>query len=113
MKAWSDLAPLAAWLRRESPDVLISPSTKEIQAHLRAIDWKIPKDIGLASLACPEMGDAGSGIFQNGRLIGATGIDTVISMLERNERGLPAQAHTVMIEGVWNPGKTLRAVLKK
>ena len=62
VKAWSDLAPLAAWLRRESPDVLISPSTKEIQAHLRAIDWKIPKNIGLTSLACPEVDDAGSGI---------------------------------------------------
>ena len=37
----------------------------------------------------------------------------MISMLERNERGLPAQAHTVMVEGVWNPGKTLREVLKK
>jgi hypothetical protein len=37
-------------------------------------------------------------------------MDTLISMLERNERGLPAQAHTVMVEGIWNPGRTLRAV---
>jgi len=37
-------------------------------------------------------------------------MDTLISMLERNERGLPPQAHTVMVEGIWNPGRTLRAV---
>jgi hypothetical protein len=108
LKGWDALAPLAGWLRREKPDVVISPSANEIQRHLQAKGWKIPRDLGLASLACPSQDDPGSGIFQNGRLIGATGIDTVISMLERNELGLPAQAHTVMIEGVWNPGKTLR-----
>jgi hypothetical protein len=34
-------------------------------------------------------------------------------MLERNERGLPAQAQTVMIEGIWNTGKTLRSAVAK
>ena len=108
LKSWDDLRPLAGWLRREKPDVVISPSAGIIHRHLRAQGWKIPKDLGLASLACPRLGDAISGIYQNGALIGATGIDHVISMLERNERGLPAQAHALMIEGVWNPGKTLR-----
>ncbi|MEY4923523.1 MAG: hypothetical protein RL598_42, partial [Verrucomicrobiota bacterium] len=75
--------------------------------------WKIPKDIGLASLACSQLGEPVSGIFQNGVLIGMTGIDVVISMLERNERGLPAQAQTVMIEGIWNAGKTLRSAAAK
>ena len=65
---------------------------------------------GLASLACPKEGHALSGIWQNGALIGATAMDTLISMLERNERGLPPQAHTVMVEGIWNPGKTLQAL---
>lgn len=110
LKSWTDLAPLAGWLRREKPDVLITPSAQEVQSYLRRRGWKIPHDLGLASLACAQPGDPHSGIFQNGRLIGATGIDTVISMLERNERGLPAQAHTLMIEGIWNPGKTLRKV---
>jgi len=80
-----------------------------MQPYLRAQGWKIPKDLGLASLACSQLGEPVSGIFQNGALIGATGIDTVISMLERNERGLPAQAQTLMIEGIWNAGKTLRS----
>lgn len=110
LKSWDELAPLAGWLRRKKPDVLITPSAKEVQGHLRSLGWKIPQDLGLASLACSRLGEPISGIYQNGRLIGATGIDTVISMLERNERGLPAQAHAMMIEGVWNPGKTLRKV---
>jgi LacI family transcriptional regulator len=89
--------------------VIVSPSTDVLLPHLKRLGWRVPRDIGLASLACPERGHASSGIWQNGTLIGATGMDTLISMLERNERGLPEQAHTVMIEGIWNPGRTLRA----
>jgi LacI family transcriptional regulator len=107
---WEDLSPIAAWLKREQPDVVVSPSADVLQPHLKRLGHRVPADLGLASLACPEQGHALSGIWQNGALIGATGMDTLISMLERNERGLPPQAHTVMVEGIWNAGKTLRAV---
>jgi len=108
LNSWDDLAPLVEWMNRVKPDVIISPAAKIIEVYLQAKGWRIPADIGLASLACEKLGDERSGIYQNGRLIGATGIDMVISMLERNEAGLPAQAQTVMIEGIWNPGRTLR-----
>lgn len=108
LESWDDLAPVAAWLKRHQPDVIISPSADVLLAHLKRLKRAVPRAVGLASLACPRPGDALSGICQNGALIGATGMDTLISMLERNERGLPAQAQTVMVEGVWNPGRTLR-----
>ncbi len=107
---WDQLGPVAAWLKREQPDVVISPSADALQPHLKRLGWRIPQDLGLASLACPSQGHASSGIWQNGALIGATAMDTLISMLERNERGLPPQAHTVMVEGIWNPGRTLRTI---
>jgi DNA-binding LacI/PurR family transcriptional regulator len=107
---WGQLGPVAAWLQREQPDVVVSPSADVLLPHLRRLGRRIPSSLGLAALACPEQGHALSGIWQNGAMIGATGMDTLISMLERNERGLPAQAQTVMVEGLWNPGRTLRAV---
>lgn len=110
LDTWDDVEPLAAWLKREKPDVLISPSADVLQPHLKRLGRRVPQDLGLASLACPQQDHALSGIWQNGALIGATGMDTLISMLERNERGLPPQAHTVMVEGIWNPGRTLRPV---
>lgn len=106
---WENLEPVGAWLKREQPDVVISPSADVLQPQLKGLDYRVPEQIGLASLACPREGHALSGIWQNGALIGATAMDTLISMLERNERGLPSQAHTVMVEGIWNPGRTLRA----
>ncbi|MDB6116035.1 MAG: LacI family transcriptional regulator [Lacunisphaera sp.] len=107
---WKDLSRVAAWLRREKPDVLVSPSVDELQPHLKRLGWRVPQDLGLASLACPKLDHACSGIWQNGALIGATAMDTLISMLERHERGLPEQAHTFMVEGIWNPGRTLRTI---
>lgn len=106
---WNDLTALSAWVKDQRPDVIVSPSAELLAPVLRRDGWRIPQDLGLASLACPELGDACSGVFQNGKLIGATAVDTLISLIERNERGLPEQATTIMIEGAWNPGQTLRA----
>jgi DNA-binding LacI/PurR family transcriptional regulator len=110
LEGWDDLAAIGAWLKREKPDVVVSPGQEELYRNLLKLGYRLPHDLGLATLACPEKGHAASGIWQNGHLIGAVAVDTLISMLERNERGLPEQARAIMIEGVWNEGKTLRPV---
>lgn len=99
---------LQQWLKSQKPDVIISGAIGDsVQTMLVQMGWRIPEDVGLVWLACPEMGHPISGIYQNSPLIGATAMDTLISMVERSERGLPAQASTIMIEGLWNPGRTL------
>jgi DNA-binding LacI/PurR family transcriptional regulator len=107
LDGWNDLTPLRGWLTREKPDVIVTPGSDLVLEHLEGLDWRVPQDIGLASLACPELGHRCSGIWQNGRLIGATGIDLIIAMLESNERGLPEQTRVTMVEGFWNTGQTL------
>ena len=109
---WAQPAPLLAWLKREKPDVIITPAADAVLAPLKRAGLRVPGDIGLALLACPELGDAHSGIFQNGRIIGAFAVDALIGMLERHERGLPEQATTLMVEGQWNEGRTLLAAPK-
>jgi DNA-binding LacI/PurR family transcriptional regulator len=98
---------LQSWLKGQKPDVIISAMADVLQDMLAAMGWRIPDDIGLVWLSCPELGHNISGIYQNGRLIGAAAIDALIGMIERNERGLPAQATTIMVEGLWNRGLTL------
>lgn len=109
LEDWDHLDPIAEWLKKEKPDVVVSPSSDVLLAHLKKLGLRVPRDIGLASLACPELHHVCSGIWQNGRLLGATAIDNIISMLEHNERGLPEQTRVIMVEGVWNDGQTLRA----
>lgn len=109
VESWEETGKLLTWLRRERPDVLITPAADVLQAPLKRAGLRVPGDIGLALLACPRPGDSCSGVYQNGRLIGACAIDALISMVERHECGLPAQATTLMVEGQWNEGRTLRA----
>lgn len=110
VESWEDLAEVENWIRSERVDVVLSPSGDLIHAHLQSLGWRCPDDIGIASLACSERDHWCSGIWQNGLLLGATAVDVLISMLERNERGLPAQTPVTMVEGYWNPGQTLHAV---
>ncbi len=107
---WADPAPVLAWLKRESPDVLITPAADVLMPTLARAGLKVPEDIGLALLACPGLGERWSGVYQNGKLIGAHAVDALISRVERHERGLPEQATTLMVEGQWNEGRTLRPV---
>lgn len=105
---WQDTARIIAWLKREKPDVIITPAADVLAATLERARIRVPQELGLALLACPELGDRCSGVYQNGRMIGALAVDTLISMVERNERGLPQQATTLMVEGQWNEGTTLQ-----
>ncbi len=107
--SWDDPAPVVAWLKREQPDVLITPAADVVLGTLARAGYRVPEDLGLALLACPRPGDACSGVYQNGRLIGALAVDALVSMVERHERGLPEQATAIMVEGQWNEGRTLRA----
>lgn len=107
---WLDAPRILGWLKKQKPDVIITPSAEPLVSTLTAAGCRIPADLGLALLACPRLGDACSGVFQNGRMIGSLAIDVLTSLVERNERGLPEQGNTVMLEGNWNEGTTLRAV---
>ncbi len=106
---WDDERAIRRWLRKERPDAVLTPGTEYIHPFLLREGWRIPGEIGLVSLSCPEADHRISGIFQNGRLMGASAVDLIIGQIERHERGLPAQAKAMMIEGAWNPGATLRA----
>ena len=106
---WEDADAILGWLRREEPDVIITPGAGRLRRLLSRAGYRIPADLGLALLACPGLGDEHAGIYQNGAMIGALAVDALINLVERHERGLPAQATTLMVEGVWNEGSTLRA----
>ncbi len=102
---------ITRWLKREKPDVIINLGGLPFHDLLVRAGWRIPQDIGFAWLAVPRPGDVLSGVWQNGKLTGAMAVDTLISMVERNERGLPEQATTLMLEGQWNEGRTLRPLV--
>ena len=103
---WTE-AEFAAWFGRHRPDAVLCINASVLQDWLRrlgpaahevalvSLDWR-PRDRGVA------------GIEQDYPHIGATAVDTVIGMLHRNEPGPPPQPLTLLLDGVWTPGRTLR-----
>ncbi len=97
----------SGWLERHRPDVILSLDGQMMERQLKLLGFAVPGDIGVASLSSPLPGHRLSGIYQNGARIGSTGIDVLVAKLERNEFGLPAQPVATMVQGIWNPGRTL------
>ncbi|MBL9203764.1 MAG: LacI family DNA-binding transcriptional regulator [Opitutaceae bacterium] len=104
-----ELGECERWLAKVKPDVVVALNWEFAETLLYRLGRRVPRDIGLASLCCPEKISHISGVYQDGPLIGATAVDQLISLVERNEKGLPAYAITTMVEGAWSPGETLRA----
>ncbi len=107
---WTTARPVLEWLKREEPDVIITSGGPVFHQLLKRAKWRVPADVGLIWLGCPRLGEPLSGIWQNGHRLGSLAIDTLVGMVEHHEHGLPEQATTLMLEGKWNEGRTLRAV---
>jgi DNA-binding LacI/PurR family transcriptional regulator len=46
---WKDVARITAWLKREKPDVIITPAADVLEGTLADAGWRIPEDVGLAA----------------------------------------------------------------
>ncbi len=100
----------AAWRRRHKPDAVIgllnlTPIGQWVKAtgSAKGIEL-ITLDHGASDRGC-------GGIFHDHPRIGATAVDQLVSLLERNERGLPAHPTATYIDGIWiDPPRALRPV---
>lgn len=96
------------WIETEKPDCLLIHNPR-IRDFLQEAGYRVPQDIGLAmldrdSLSFPQF----AGMNQRHDAIGAACVDIVVAQIHRNERGLPSAPRTVMIDGIWEPGLTVR-----
>ena len=68
----------------------------------------MPRGLGLAApnLAQPRADRAG--VVENSAEIGGVGVDVVVAMLQRGERGIPAFPQRIHVEGRWHDGGSLR-----
>ena len=97
----------ARWLDRWRPDAIVS-NTDHPWAFAQALGHKIPQDIGFVQLHKLFDDDPFAGIDRLPKLVGAATADLVIGQLQNNEIGLPAFSKTVLIEGVWSEGPSIR-----
>lgn len=106
----ADARQFARWFHRYRPDVVLDGSESTALGHARAMGLKVPQDVGIASLSAPEPGGELSGTYQHGEAMGVAATNLLISLIERNETGIPALPVTQSTGSLWNPGRTVRQV---
>ncbi|MDF3056965.1 MAG: LacI family transcriptional regulator [Rariglobus sp.] len=96
------------WFKRHKPDVVVAVD-RAVRGWIESsLGLRIPGDVGLANLNVNPDDTWQAGIHQNDRLIGATAVDFLAGMLQRNERGIPATPIRTLVEGVWKSGTSVR-----
>jgi LacI family transcriptional regulator len=92
-----------AWLESYKPDVVISYDY--LEDELLALGYRIPQDIGLASMDVRNKHV--SGLSQNSFIIGQKAVDLLVGMIQRGETGIPRLPLCTLIESEWHDGDTL------
>ncbi len=95
------------WFDANRPDVVIAHE-EVVLDWLKKMGLHVPDDVGFVHLNCADSGGQYAGIYQNGSAIGAVAVDFLIGMIQRNERGMPALPHSLLVEGTWVEGRTVR-----
>jgi DNA-binding LacI/PurR family transcriptional regulator len=94
------------WFDRWKPDAIISPRDFVV-TWLRERGVRVPEDVGFASLNLTEGGVPAAGWNQRPDLQGEAAVETIMDQLNRNERGIPENPKTILLEGEWQGGPTL------
>lgn len=96
---------LENWLRQVKPDAILT-DIGELPGMLAKAGCQVPGDVGLAALSVLD-GHADAGINQNSEEIGRTAVQTLSSLINHNERGVPRIPREVLVSGRWVNGKSL------
>lgn len=96
------------WVEQERPDCLLVHD-KSVRGYLEDAGYRVPGDLGVVMLDHNAANEPDfAGMNQRHGQIGAACADILVAQIHRNEKGLPAAPLTVMVDGVWVPGKTVR-----
>lgn len=96
----STFPQIAAWIRQEAPDVLITTDVHYLRKFLNQ-KRKAMTHLKVCSLDY-HMGLAVDfGIDQRSEEVGAAAVDLVVAQIHRGESGIPETQHALQIEGRW------------
>jgi len=98
---------LAAWVRRERVDVIVTGEVEAAEQGLRAAGLRVPRDVALACLNLFQRDERRAGMYHDPARTGVVAVDMVTAQLYRNETGLPADPAEVLLNGHWQDGASL------
>lgn len=98
---------LETWLKKNRIDAIIDGGAG-VEKHLRSLRLHAPRDLGFVSLSADGSPDGPATVRPDWCALGEAALDVVAEQLIRNERGIPSKPRTVLLEGNWVAGATVR-----
>jgi len=101
------------WVRSNRVDCVITLSSFRGQQNPMR-DWalsagiQVPRDLSLVTLDATSIHPQWSGIDQISDQIGEAAVDLLLTKLRFGDRGIPEVPRTVLVQGRWNEGSTMR-----
>jgi DNA-binding LacI/PurR family transcriptional regulator len=99
------LPAFSKWLEKNRLDAILTDFI-ETRTMLDRLGYRVPEDIGLAATSVLD-GNADAGIDQNSEEIGRAAFETLLSLLNHNQYGIPDIIREVVITGSWVDGSSL------
>lgn len=103
----TDQSAFITWFKRHRPDVVIASQSAPIKAWLAGIGLRVPGDVGMVDLRCYDQSSGATGVFYDISINGSVGVEMLIGLMHRQERGVPERPQEVLIQGRWIDGETL------
>ncbi len=102
-------AALGKWLKNQRIDCIVLPGYQlEVCDWIKKLGYDVPNEMGVCLISRFGQSDHIAGIDEQNDLLGVAAGKSVVSLLQHNERGLPAYPLYTMVEGRWLDGPTVR-----
>lgn len=101
----------ARWLRRYQPDVVLGINNM-FRWTIKDAGWRIPKQVAFISLWVDTSDRLMTGLVLTTDEVGSRAIDWLDSFMRSGERGIPKHPAVMLVNMLWQPGKTAPGVRK-
>jgi LacI family transcriptional regulator len=88
------------WFERHKPDALLVNNPSLLLRWLKAIDLEVPRDIGVVALEHRRELEC-TGLYYDPAKIGGLAVEMLVGLMHRNETGVPAVQHEILLTGEW------------
>jgi len=106
---------VVAWLSRHRFDAVICGwhNAEFLLDEVAKIGIRVPRDLGVAAFALSHQFPTRiSGLSENWHDLGFEAVSLLHSLMLSGKRGIPEQRNSILIDGSWRSGKTLRTLRK-
>ncbi len=109
LKDWGKEA-FMNWFRRYQPEAILHITNDE-RRWIAEEGIRVPEDVGIVKLGWDAPVDLGyAGVNQHNELVGSAAVQLVVDALHLNERGAPAYPKSILIDGEWVSGNSVRCI---